>query len=91
MVWYSCDVIFGVRVTSNETHIESLATAFGVLRDLAVDNGAPSGIELIQAREKDKTILIGLPGTMAMIERGEFPPPPPPPYIPSTTTTNAKE
>jgi hypothetical protein len=35
---------------------------------------------------------MGLPGTMAMIERGEYPPPPPPPYIPSsTTTTNAKE
>jgi hypothetical protein len=93
MVWHPCGVIFGVRITSNETLLESLATVFGVLRDLAVDNGAPSGIELIEAREKDKTILMGLPRTMAMIERDEFPPPPP--YIPSssttTTTTNAKE
>jgi hypothetical protein len=95
MVWHPCGVIFGLRVTPNETHIESLATALGVLgvlRDFAVGDGAPSGIELIQSREKDKTILMGLPGTMAMIEQGEFPPPPPLSYIPSTTTTtNTKE
>jgi hypothetical protein len=57
----------------------SLENAFVALRDLAVENGAPEGIELIQIREKDKIILFGLPGTMEMISKGDFPPPPPPP------------
>ena len=57
----------------------SLAKAFETLRDFAVENGAPKGIELIQARDSDKIILFGMPGTMELMEKGEFPPPPPPP------------
>jgi hypothetical protein len=37
---------------------------------------------MIQMREKDRTILFGLPGTIEKVEDGSFPPPPPPPYVP---------
>ena len=53
--------------------------AFETLKSLAVENGAPDGIELIQARNSDKIILFGMPGTMELMKKGEFPPPPPPP------------
>jgi hypothetical protein len=52
------------------------------LRDLAVENGASKDIEIVQMREKDKTIMFGLPGTMEQVKDGSFPPPPPPPYEP---------
>ena len=51
-----------------------LADAFIVLRDLAVEAGAPEGIELIQSRDIENTILFGLPGTLEAIESGAFPP-----------------
>ena len=54
--------------------IGGLADAFVVLRDLAVEAGAPEGIELIQSRDVENTILFGLPGTLAAIESGAFPP-----------------
>jgi hypothetical protein len=50
------------------------------LLDLAVENGASEGIEIVQMREKDKTIMFGLPGTLERVKEGTFPPPPPPPY-----------
>jgi hypothetical protein len=46
---------------------------------LAIENGAPADIEMIQMREKQKEILFGMPGTMKRMEDGSFPPPPPPP------------
>lgn len=55
--------------------IGGLEDAFIVLRDLAVEAGAPEGIELIQSRDIENTILFGRPGTMAAIESGAFPPP----------------
>lgn len=57
----------------------SLEQAFKDIRDLVAESGGPEGIELIQAREKGKIILFGMPGTLERLERGEFPPPPPPP------------
>ena len=57
----------------------SLQNAFEALRDLAVENGAEPGIEMIQMREKDKIILFGLPGTLEKMKVGSFPPPPLPP------------
>lgn len=57
----------------------SLDSAFDALRKLAEENGAPAGIELIQFRNTENTILFGLPGTMDRIKDGTFPPPPPPP------------
>jgi hypothetical protein len=59
--------------------IGSLENAFESLRDLAVENGAEPGMELIQMREKDKIILFGLPGTLEKMKEGSFPPPPLPP------------
>jgi hypothetical protein len=56
-----------------------LDKAYESLRDLAIESGASTGIELIQMREKDRTIMFGLPGTMENVENGSFPPPPPPP------------
>ena len=56
--------------------------AYESLRDLAIESGASKDIELIQMREKDKTIMFALPGTLENIENGSYPPPPPPPYVP---------
>jgi hypothetical protein len=63
----------------------TLQNAFETLRDLAVENGAEPGIEMIQMREKDKTILFGLPGTFERMKNGSFPPPP----LPTTSTDEA--
>ena len=52
-----------------------LEGAFLVLRDLAVEAGAPEGLELIQSRDSENTILIGLPGKLDAIAAGTFPPP----------------
>ena len=57
--------------------IGTLEKAFTTLRELAVENGAPAGIEMIQMREGDKTIVFGMPGTLANMETGDFPPPEP--------------
>jgi hypothetical protein len=57
--------------------IGTLEKAFTTLRELAVENGAPADIEMIQMREGDKTIVFGMPGTLAMMEAGDFPPPEP--------------
>ncbi|KAL7566570.1 hypothetical protein ACA910_000638 [Epithemia clementina (nom. ined.)] len=59
----------------------SFQQAFDTLRQLAEENGAPSDIELLEAREASSTIFLGLPGTRQLIETGAFPPPPPPPFV----------
>jgi hypothetical protein len=56
--------------------------SFAVLSKLAEEAGAPAGIEYIQSRDIEKTVMFGMPGTLANIESGDFPPPPPPPYVP---------
>jgi RNA-binding protein YhbY len=70
-----------VKVKINTRKFGSLQRAFEALRTLAEESGSPQNIELIQAREGDKIIMLGLPGTLEQIEKGEFPPPPPPPYM----------
>jgi hypothetical protein len=55
----------------------TLEKAFTTLRELAVENGAPADIEMIQMRDFDKTIVFGMPGTLAKMETGDFPPPEP--------------
>ena len=60
-------------------YIGTLQEAFGVLQQLAQDAGAERGMELIQHRDIEKTILVGMPGTLKRIAVGDFPPPPPPP------------
>jgi hypothetical protein len=62
-----------------------LPSAFECLRDLAVENGAPADIELVQMREGEKMIMFGLPGTLKKIKEGSFPPPPPPPFVGKTS------
>lgn len=62
----------------------SLEDAFSVLAKLAEEAGAPEGIEYLQSRASAKTVLLGMPGTLAKIEAGDFPPPPPPEYVPPT-------
>jgi RNA-binding protein YhbY len=54
---------------------DSLEEAFAVLRDLAQENGAPQGIELLQARAGEKIILLGWPGTRQRILDESFPVP----------------
>lgn len=52
----------------------SLQQAFFKLVQLAEENGAPPGIELLQARESEKIILFGWPGTRERIDHNDFPP-----------------
>jgi hypothetical protein len=46
----------------------------GCLVKLAEEAGAPEGIEYIQSRDIERTILLGMPGTLSLIESGMFPP-----------------
>jgi RNA-binding protein YhbY len=71
-----------VKVKVNTQKFGSLEAAFEQLRELAVESGASADIEMVQAREFEKVIMFGIPGTLARIAQGEFPPPPPPPYVP---------
>ena len=70
-----------VKVKVSTQKFGTLDVAFEQIRDLAQESGAPEGIELVQKRDKENTILFGVPGTLARIEAGDFPPPPPPPYV----------
>ena len=72
-----------IKVKVNTRRFDnSLQQAFEQLRQLAEENGAPPGIELIQTREAENVIMFGWPGSMKRIQNGEFPPPPPPPWVP---------
>lgn len=63
-----------VKVKVNTRRFDnSLQEAFVQLRALAEENGAPAGIELLQARDSEKIILFGLPGTLQRIKDNEFP------------------
>jgi RNA-binding protein YhbY len=65
-----------VKIKINTRRFDnSLVEAFAQLAQLAHDSGASSALELLQVRETEKTILVGLPGTLARIAAGEFPPP----------------
>ena len=65
-----------VKVKVNTRRFDdSLHQAFEELRALAEENGAPTGIEMLQARDSEKIILFGLPGTMQRIQDNTFPPP----------------
>ena len=55
--------------------IGTLEEAFDVLRILAEQKGAPKGMELLQCRKSDNTILFGMPGMTERIENGQYPPP----------------
>jgi len=66
----------------NNIITETLEKAYEILRDFAIESGASESIEMIQMREKERTIMFALPGTLENIENGSFPPPPPPPYDP---------
>ena len=64
-----------VKVKVNTRRFEdSLQIAFEQLCALAEENGAPAGIEMLQARDSEKIILFGLPGTMQKIKDNQFPP-----------------
>jgi RNA-binding protein YhbY len=67
-----------VKVKVNTKKFQnSVQQAYEVLKGLAVENGAPSDIELIQLRVGTNEILFGMPGTLAKMEQGTFPPTPP--------------
>ena len=65
-----------VKVKVNMKQFESLEGAFERLVELAIESGASSDLELIQARAYDSILLIGRPGTKMSIEQGNFPPRP---------------
>lgn len=54
----------------------SLEEAFDAIKALVVSSGGNPNIELVQAREGEKIIMFGLPGTLERIQRGDFPPQP---------------
>lgn len=65
-----------VKVKVNtKPYDNSLTTAFERLAELVVQAGAPDPPELLQAREGDRILLLGLPGTRELILQGSFPPP----------------
>ena len=66
-----------VKVNTKKFH-NSTQEAFEVLKNLAIENGAPPDLELIQLREGTKEILFGMPGTLQKMQEGTYPPPPPP-------------
>jgi len=81
-----------VKVKVNTRRYDgSLETAFAQIVELAEESGAPAGIEMVQVRQTENTILFGMPGTLAKIEKGEFPPAPPPPYVPKPRPTEEEE
>lgn len=68
-----------VKVKVNTKKFQnSVQQAYEVLKGLAIENGAPSDLELIQLREGTNEILFAMPGTLQKMEEGTFPPPPPP-------------
>jgi len=69
-----------VKVKVNSISIGSLEQVFYILKDQAEKAGATHGIELLLSKASANTILIGQPGSLERINKGEFPPPPPPPF-----------
>ena len=69
-------IVVKVKVNTKKFN-NSVQQAYETLRNLAVENGAPADIELIQLREGSKEILFALPGTIKRMEEGSFPPPVP--------------
>lgn len=65
-----------VKVKISTQSYVDLQAAFEHLRELAVASGAPFDVELLQSRESEKIILLGMPGAKNKIEAGEFPPAP---------------
>jgi hypothetical protein len=73
---------FVITITGLPTHLPpksgTLENAAEALKGLAVENGAPEGIEVIQTREFGNTVLFGIPGTLLRMKAGTFPPLTPP-------------
>jgi len=65
-----------VKVKVNTKSFGTLENAYERLRELTVESGASQDIELIQMREKERTIMFGLPGTVENVKNGSFPPAP---------------
>ena len=60
-----------VKVKVNTRPFDSsVEVASKTLLELAVNNGAPADMEIIQFREGSKEILFGLPGTLQRMEEG---------------------
>lgn len=65
-----------VKVKVNTKKFQnSVQQAYEVLNGLAIENGAPADIELIQLREGTNEIVFGMPGTLQKMKEGTFPPP----------------
>lgn len=63
-----------VKVKVNTKSFGTLENAYERLRELTVKSGASEDIELIQMRQKERTIMFGLPGTIENVKSGAFPP-----------------
>ena len=67
-----------VKVKVNSISLGSLDHVFITLKEQAEKSGAPQGMELLMSKSSANTLLIGLPGSLTRIQKGDFPPPPPP-------------
>jgi hypothetical protein len=76
--------LFNLPSFSFPPHFTSgtLEHAFQDIRAKAEEAGALPGIEMLQARDKDKVILFAMPGTTERLPTGDFPPPSPMPKTP---------
>jgi len=64
-----------VKVKVNTGRLGTLEDVFEAMRKLVEESGGPAGIELLQTRKVEQTILFGKEGITKSIENGEFPPP----------------
>jgi len=63
-----------VKVKVNSQNIGTLEEVFETLKELAVETGASKDVELLQIRQSENMIMFGQPGTLNLIQKGEYPP-----------------
>lgn len=66
-----------VKVKVNTNKLGSLEDVFEDMKKLVESSGKMKGVELLQFRNSDNTIMFGKEGTQELIRTGLYPPPPP--------------
>mmetsp|Transcript_21178 Transcript_21178/g.32182 ORF Transcript_21178/g.32182 Transcript_21178/m.32182 type:complete len:159 (+) Transcript_21178:144-620(+) len=66
-----------VKVKVNTNKLGSLEDVFEDMKLLVESSGKIKGVELLQFRNVENTIMFGLEGTQELIRTGLYPPPPP--------------
>lgn len=66
-----------VKVKVNTNKLGSLEDVFEDMKKLVESSGKIKGVELLQFRDVENTIMFGKEGTQELIRTGLYPPPPP--------------